>query len=262
MPVNRISTFDSEDTFFEQAWARVQRHTWSDAESDHDAALIVQYLGLEPGASILDIPCGDGRLAVRLARYGFRVTGLDVGSTWVESAAQSAHALNVHADFVRGDMRSIAWLQEFDASICFWTSLGYFQESENELVIERLHAALKPSGKLLIHTLCLESLVGRELNDQRTPVRRALEIEGWSIIEERYYEPLTGRLQYRAVHTKDGAVERSEFSFRVYSCAELAALLRRCGFTIKGLYASGVLRPFDIGDRYLVVVGQKAGTTK
>ncbi len=46
--------------------------------SDADAAVIAQLLGLEPGMRVLDVPCGEGRIAGRLAARGCEVVGVDI----------------------------------------------------------------------------------------------------------------------------------------------------------------------------------------
>ena len=42
-----------------------------------DVEQVLELLQLDPGAAILDCPCGYGRIANALAQRGFRVTGLD-----------------------------------------------------------------------------------------------------------------------------------------------------------------------------------------
>jgi AcrR family transcriptional regulator len=45
--------------------------------SDADAELIARLLSLQPGTRVLDAPCGEGRIAGRLARLGCDVVGID-----------------------------------------------------------------------------------------------------------------------------------------------------------------------------------------
>jgi cyclopropane fatty-acyl-phospholipid synthase-like methyltransferase len=48
-----------------------------EAVSDAEAETIWRLLDLEPGMEVLDLACGHGRIANRLARRGARVMGLD-----------------------------------------------------------------------------------------------------------------------------------------------------------------------------------------
>lgn len=45
--------------------------------ADGDADAIWRLLALDPGMEVLDLACGHGRIANRLATRGARVTGLD-----------------------------------------------------------------------------------------------------------------------------------------------------------------------------------------
>jgi ubiquinone/menaquinone biosynthesis C-methylase UbiE len=47
---------------------------------------LIQRAGLRPPASLVDIPCGTGRLAMSLAAEGFQVTGVDVSEQMLERA--------------------------------------------------------------------------------------------------------------------------------------------------------------------------------
>ena len=60
---------------------------------------------------VLDMPCGEGRIAGRLARMGCEVVGVDYTEPWIELARKQYP----EAAFHRGDMRSLEYDQEFDA---------------------------------------------------------------------------------------------------------------------------------------------------
>src|SRR4051794_38019964 len=82
----------------------------ADAETD----LIWRLLDLEPGMEVLDLACGHGRIAGRLAERGCRVTGLDATPTFLDQARRDAAARGVLVDYVEGDMRSLPWDRRFD----------------------------------------------------------------------------------------------------------------------------------------------------
>src|SRR5438034_8831430 len=56
--------------------------------------------GLPSGSAVLEVAPGPGYLAVEMARLGrFRVTGLDISSTFVEIASENARHAGVNIDF-------------------------------------------------------------------------------------------------------------------------------------------------------------------
>jgi 2-polyprenyl-3-methyl-5-hydroxy-6-metoxy-1,4-benzoquinol methylase len=71
--------FDAETgeiMFTEQAWQR--------AEELCDP--LVELLGIERGAKVLDLACGPGRFAIPLAKRGYRVLGFDLSAVYLEQA--------------------------------------------------------------------------------------------------------------------------------------------------------------------------------
>jgi cyclopropane fatty-acyl-phospholipid synthase-like methyltransferase len=81
---------------------------------DTDADLIWRLLGLQPEMQVLDLACGHGPLANRLAARGCRVTGLDSSTIFLDRARADAAALGVEVDYVAGDMRDLPWTDRFD----------------------------------------------------------------------------------------------------------------------------------------------------
>src|SRR6187431_3086309 len=83
--------------------------------SDAQAQLIAELGELESGARVLDVPCGDGRIAVRLASMGAQVVGLDLSERFIARARRRPGADGVR--FEVGDMRALAHEAAFDCVV-------------------------------------------------------------------------------------------------------------------------------------------------
>ena len=57
---------------------------------------VISLLGIEPGASVLDLCCGVGRHSLELARRGYRVTGVDRTASYLQTASEKAAAEEQH----------------------------------------------------------------------------------------------------------------------------------------------------------------------
>jgi SAM-dependent methyltransferase len=101
---------------------------------------------LPPRARILDLCCGTGNLASRLAGRGYRVLGLD-GS---HGMLQIAKAKAPGALFAQSDATAFALKQPVDAAISVFDSLSHLLTRDDLLrAFQSVHAALAPSGLFL-----------------------------------------------------------------------------------------------------------------
>jgi SAM-dependent methyltransferase len=118
----------------------------SDAETD----LIWRLLGLQPDMEVLDLACGHGRIANRLAGRGCRVAGLDSTELFLDRARRDAAERGVTVEYVRGDMRELPWRDRFDAIVNWFTAFGYFDDPGNQRVLAQAAAALRPGGRIAL----------------------------------------------------------------------------------------------------------------
>src|SRR5262245_43626799 len=102
-----------------------------DPRSDAEADLIWRLLDLEPGMRVLDLACGHGRIANRLAAKGCAVAGLDFSTVFLERARADAAELGVEVEYVAGDARDLPWSTEFDRVVNWATAFGYFDDGVN-----------------------------------------------------------------------------------------------------------------------------------
>ncbi|MBC8364097.1 MAG: class I SAM-dependent methyltransferase [Actinobacteria bacterium] len=117
---------------------------------------LVEALGLDEGARILDVGCGPGRHAHELARRGFEVVGVDVSHAFIDLATRDAPP---GATFVRGDARNLSYQAEFDAAIslcqgAFGLAGGPGADpvplDPDGAILEGIAAAVRPGGRLAL----------------------------------------------------------------------------------------------------------------
>ncbi len=99
---------------------------------------------------ILDLGCGTGNHALRLAARGYRVTGVDVGAGMLAIARDKAREGKLAVAFQEADIREFRVEQTFDAALMMFAVLGY--QIENADVLSSLRTArrhLRPGGLLI-----------------------------------------------------------------------------------------------------------------
>lgn len=211
---------------------------------------LIDRLEPEEGAAMLDLGCGAGRHARRLADEGFDVTGLDL-------AADSIRAASVHAGerlrFVRHDMRVPFGCDTFDYVFNLFTSFGYFAHAEQHLaVIRNVSASLKPGGVFV-----LDYLNTRVAESHFTPYE-TLERGGVRFSISRRSD--ASHMFKRIAVVPGDAAAPLEFEERVakFSLEDFRLMLALYGLTVDGVYGDYRLGPFDAASSpRLVVIARK-----
>lgn len=229
--------------FTEERWTRAP------AEVDQ----IVKRLRIKPGARVLDLCCGPGRHSIELARRGFRVTGVDRTRTYLDDARKLARKEKVDVEFVRSDMRRFRRPRAFDAVINMFTAFGYFRRPADDVrVAENIAASLKPGGVLLME------LMGKErLAKIFTPRGWHRDPGGAIILEERWVTDDFSWVENQWTIIRKGRTRTYSVEHRLYSAAELKALLRKAGFRRARACGSLDGAPYDDKAERLVVVAVK-----
>ena len=145
---NEIARFLGE-SYWAPDSTRVQSFTTGTAQ---EVEFLVAEFGLTPGCRVLDAGCGPGRHALALAARGIDVVGVDLSDDFVAQARASATAADLPATFTVADVRSIAFVEEFDAVLCLCQGgFGLLGGGDTEqAVIGRFGAALRPGGRLAV----------------------------------------------------------------------------------------------------------------
>ena len=214
-----------EDFFNDDYLRTVRSHSLKYVRRQCD--FIEAQLGLERGATILDVGCGLGLHAVELATRGYLVVGLDLSLPMLSRAADEAQDRGLKINFLHGDMREMTFDGAFDAVLCWGTTFGYFDEETNRKVIERLYRALKPMGLLLVDAVNRDHVVRTQ------PNLVWFEGDGCVCMEETQFNYITSRIEVkRTVILDDGRQRENVYSIRLYALNEIGQLLHHQGFRV------------------------------
>jgi 2-polyprenyl-3-methyl-5-hydroxy-6-metoxy-1,4-benzoquinol methylase len=211
--------------FFEglstQLWlaAMPQEHT------NAEAGTIARLLGASPGAELLDVPCGGGRLSLALAQGGYRLTGVDISREFLEHARSSDRDGSVRWE--QREMRDLPWHERFDGAFCVGNSFGYLDAEGNAAFLRAVSAALKPGARFVLETpMVLENLLDH-LQDR--PWWKAGEIY---LLVSNQYDHTRSRLDTEYTFLSNGRSEVRRGTHQAYKYSELCELIEGAGFDV------------------------------
>ena len=117
---------------------------------------IVELLQLRGGESVLEIGCGWGALALRLARRGARVTGVTLSSEQLTFARQRAQeeGLSDTVSFELTDYREVKGAYDRIVSIEMLEAVG---EAYWPRYFDSIHAHLKPGGIAVLQVITIDN---------------------------------------------------------------------------------------------------------
>lgn len=136
-----------------RSWRRSYLGRITDALEER---LILDLLGPVNGLIVLDLGCGDGKMASRLARHGAQVTGLDADPLMLAAAHRRAKAERVELILVRGSVETPPFPDASFDRIVAVTVLCFVREADR--AIAEMARLLRPGGRLVIGELGRRSL--------------------------------------------------------------------------------------------------------
>jgi SAM-dependent methyltransferase len=241
--MDREQAFDDDYLYF---YAQLL----TDERSEQEVDLIWRLLELEAGLAVLDLACGHGRIANRLAARGARVTGLDATPRFLALASEDAVVRGVAVDYVEGDMREPPWEGKFDRALSWFTSFGYFDDDGNRSVLAAVVRTLKPGGLFLIDLNNRDWIMGHYR------AQSILERDGNFMLDSHSYSPLTGLSGGERIIIRGGKTRRFDVPVRMFPFTELRGWLEQAGFeNVSGYGRDG--EPLTIDHPRMVVVASK-----
>ncbi len=221
------------------------------AAAEKEALFSIEKTGLTATDRVLDLCCGNGRHMAHLRACAGCVTGLDY-SPHLLSNAQTLLGRDV--SLVRGDMRALPFEGSFDVVMNYFTSMGYFEnDDENLAVVRGVARSLKEGGHFFIDYMCREWVEG---NLEPESFRRQEEYE---IHETRWIDDAKHRINKTTRVLRDGQeVSHSGESVKLYAEDEFIDLLQLGGLAVEQCFGDYSGAALGAGNPRMIAIGRKA----
>ncbi|MCU0520826.1 MAG: class I SAM-dependent methyltransferase [Anaerolineae bacterium] len=198
-------------------------------------------LGARP-ARILDLGCGPGLYASRLARLGHTCVGIDFGPASVAYARDVAEREGLACTYQLADLREADFGKGFGLVMLIYGEMNVFRPADIESILAKAAAALAPGGMLLLEPQSYEHVE-----------REATTGPSWyaatsGLFSDRPHIVLTenswdaeraaGTTRHIVVDAGSGDVAWHAMSNQAYTTGRFRELLTSCGFGDIAFYPS------------------------
>lgn len=249
--MNEEIKFERDEVFNPEDYLYFYRSTLTSERLKEEIDFLVQFLSLSKPMKILDLACGHGRHANKLASLGHHLTGIDITKGFLDLAEKEAKEREVEVTYLQEDMRSISYKESFDRVYAMFTSLGYFAELENENVFRNIFNALAPNG-----IFCFDSHNRDSFLTYHLPFI-VKEREGNFMIDHNQFETLSGRNHTKRTIFRDGHKKSFEFSVRFFNPTEISCLFYKIGFSTCDFYGGWDGTRLQADSKRMIVVAKK-----
>jgi len=137
-------------TVFGKEYSSTYDILYQDKDYDKECDLIEQIIQNHYQSNprtILDLGCGTGNHALRLARRGYSVTGVDQSREMLKIAREKSDDEHLNCSFINSSIQTFQSEHQYDIIIMMFAVLGYL--SNNDDLVQALNTvrkSLKPGG--------------------------------------------------------------------------------------------------------------------
>ncbi|MBP7961029.1 MAG: class I SAM-dependent methyltransferase [Caldilineaceae bacterium] len=138
---------------------------------------LVKTLTLQPGAAVLDLGCGPGLYAARLAQRDLTVTGVDYSRRSIAYAQEFAQENGLEIDYRYQNYLDLADENCFDVAMLIYGDFCPLSPEQRSRLLANIYRALKPGGYFVL--------------DVTTPThrRKVGSSNGWYLVETGFWKP-------------------------------------------------------------------------
>lgn len=209
--------------------------------------------------TLLDVCCGTGQVARRLAKEGFKVSGFDISEPMIEEARRKTQAQGLEIRYEVMNAAHADMGETYDAAYSFFDSLNYITEPADLNAAMKRVAAHLPDGGSFVFDVNTAYAFEEKMFDQRQMHPAAKLRYEW----KGDWDPATRLIHVDMRFWRQGEELRETHVQRAYSDSEIREMLDAAGFGCVEVFHSYTLNhPTKKSDRVhysAIKVAQVAG---
>ncbi len=236
---------------------------------DNDVPFLLRHLP-KRSRKILELCCGTGRASIPLAEAGHRVVGVDYDPDLLAIAKRKRDGSGISPDrlqLVRADVLKLKLDETFDfAFLIFNTLLNFTTLADQDRLLSRVHAQLKPGGRFWVDIfypdLTILAAAHHAHFDSATFYVHALDrsVHRTTEIRQSTKRPQLQELTFHYTHADERGdlhAEKIDFELTWMFPRELVMLLERHGFVVEQLYGDYRGNPITPESSRIIAVAKK-----
>ena len=183
---------------------------------------------------VLDLGCGPGLYAGRLAALGHDCTGIDYSPASIEFARAQAREQGLRCSYIEGDVREARYDSGFGLAMMLYGELNVFAPEDARAILAKAHRALREGGSLLLeaHDFAGVQRIGKEPPTWYSSKSGLfMGAPHLCLIDHAWHEERrAATTRYFIVAAASGDVTRHAQSMQAYTEQEYEALVRDAGY--------------------------------
>jgi SAM-dependent methyltransferase len=235
-------------------------------DSDYDIAMYENFARRGDTPS-LELGIGTGRVALRLARAGLDIVGIDASRAMLarlRSALDGDPALSKRVRFVEADMREFALGERFDLVFCVGNTFQHLLTTSDQIAALRCAAAHLTPGGVFVAKIDSPAAIDWNAGDA------SLKLEARSVdpgsgetlmrFSARRPIPAIMHVEHTLLYDRvaeDGSIRRRivDFTFKYTAPDEMRLVMAAAGMRLLHVYGDHDLSPFTNDSDSMIVVG-------
>jgi len=186
-------------------------------------------------ARILDLGCGPGLYASRLATLGHRCVGIDFSPASIRYATEHAPQEGLECTYVHEDIRQADFGTGFDLVMFLFGELNVFRPADAGTILAKANGALVPGGTLLLepHRFDVVEKIGTQAPSWHTAEAGLFSEQPHLWLQENFWNPTTrtATTRFFIIDAATGKVHQLTQTMQAYTDQEYGQMLEQAGFT-------------------------------
>lgn len=227
---------------------------------ERSVAWLIDTLELTPGQAILDLGCGPGLYASRLAERGLAVTGVDFSQNSIDYAVEQARERNLQIAYRHQNYLDLNDVTSYDVALLIYGDFCPLAPDKRQRLLRNIHRALKEGGRFVldVSTRNLRARCGARTD--------------WKVLNSGFWRPgqhlvLTQGFDYPElllysdqyiIVEPDGRMTVYRNWFQDYTRETITAELAQNGFRVQSVWGDLTGSPYSDEADWIGIIAQKS----